>query len=83
MRASALLRTAVLVLTLSPVIVSGWSVSARADDTVVDGVIAVVNGKIVTKYELDERMRPIYEQTRGQQLSTDDISQIDPAPQDR
>jgi len=49
---------------------------AMAKDLLVDGVVAVVNGMIITKYDFDERMRPVYEQTRGRQLSTDDIAQI-------
>lgn len=53
-----------------------WRSPAMAEDVLVDGVIAVVNGKIITKYEFDERMRPVYEQTRGRQLSTDEVSQI-------
>jgi len=47
-----------------------------AADVLVDGVVAVVNGMIITKYDFDERMRPVYERTRGRQLSTDEISQI-------
>jgi peptidyl-prolyl cis-trans isomerase SurA len=49
---------------------------AMADDILVDGVVAVVNGMIITKYDFDERMRPVYEKTRGRQLSTDELSQI-------
>lgn len=53
-----------------------WRSPAMAEDILVDGVVAVVNGKIITKYDFDERMRPVYEQTRGRQLSTDEVSQI-------
>jgi len=54
-----------------------WCTPALAEsDIVVDGVIALVNGKAITKYEHDERMRPVYEQTRGRTLTTDEISQI-------
>ena len=74
MRASLLLRAAGPALALF--LLLGWSGQALAQDTLVDGVVAVVSGKIITKYELDERMRPVYEQTRGRQLSTDEISQV-------
>ncbi|MBI5520950.1 MAG: SurA N-terminal domain-containing protein [Desulfovibrio sp.] len=53
-----------------------WRAPALAEDVVVDGVMVVVNGKIITKFEFDERMRPIYEQARGRQLSTEELSQI-------
>ncbi|OIO00385.1 MAG: hypothetical protein AUJ49_09905 [Desulfovibrionaceae bacterium CG1_02_65_16] len=53
-----------------------WSAPAKAEDIVLDGVIALVNGKAITKYELDERMLPIYEQTRGRTLSATEVTQI-------
>jgi peptidyl-prolyl cis-trans isomerase SurA len=53
-----------------------WRSPALAEDLVVDGVIALVNGKIVTKFDHDIRMRPVYEQARGRQLTTEEISQI-------
>jgi len=53
-----------------------WCAPAQAEDVVLDGVIALVNGKAITKYELDERMLPIYEQTRGRTLSADEVAQI-------
>lgn len=49
---------------------------AMAGDVLVDGVVAIVNGRMISKYDFDERMRPVYEQTRGRQLSTDEVSQI-------
>jgi Parvulin-like peptidyl-prolyl isomerase len=52
------------------------STPAQAEDIVIDGLVAQVNGKAITKYELDERMLPIYEQTRGRQLTTDEITQL-------
>lgn len=53
-----------------------WRAPAHAEDIVIDGVMVVVNGKIITKFEFDERMRPIYEQTRGRQLSAEELSQV-------
>jgi len=53
-----------------------WQAPAQAEDIVLDGITAMVNGKAITKYEHDERMRPVYEQTRGRTLSTDEIAQI-------
>ncbi len=52
------------------------SAPAMAEDFVLDGIVALVNGKAVTKFELDERMLPIYEKTRGHVLSADDVAQI-------
>lgn len=49
---------------------------ALAADVYLDGVVALVNGKAITKYEVDERMRPAYEQLRGRNLTTDDIAQL-------
>lgn len=65
-----------LILALSLLVVFLWRSPAMAGEVLVDGVVAVVNGMIITKYDFDERMRPVYEQTRGRQLSTDEISQI-------
>jgi peptidyl-prolyl cis-trans isomerase SurA len=52
------------------------SAPALAGDVVLDGVTALVNGKAITQYELDERMQPVYEKTRGRTLSTEEISQV-------
>lgn len=65
-----------LILALSLLLALSWRSPAMAGDVLVDGVVAVVNGMIITKYDFDERMRPVYEQTRGRQLSTDEVSQI-------
>jgi len=74
MRASGTHRTAVAALLLVAALLA--CAPAWAADTVLDGIMAVVNGKIITKYELDERMRPVYDQMRGRQLNTDEIMQI-------
>lgn len=50
---------------------------AQAADTVLDGIVAIVNGKIITRYELDEQMRPVYEQIRGRTLSQEEQRQVD------
>lgn len=76
MRGAGVFRAGGLVLALVLFAALVWRSPALADDLLVDGVLVVVNGKIITKFEHDERMRPIYEQTRGRQLSTDEISQI-------
>ena len=76
MRQPAKFRARCLGLALLVLVAFGWRSAALADDLVVDGVVAVVNGKIITKFEYDERLRPIYEQTRGRQLSTEELGQI-------
>jgi len=51
--------------------------AAQAADSVLDGIVAVVNGKIITKYEVDERMRPVYEQVRGRKLGSDELMKVE------
>lgn len=75
MRASRILRAGRIVLAL--MLLHAVSLpQAMAADQVLDGVIALVNGKAITKFELDERLLPIYEQTRGRVLSTEELSQV-------
>lgn len=69
-------RTRLPSLVLLFLVITAWSVSAQAEDLVLDGVLAQVNGKIITKFEHDERMLPVYEQTRGRTLSTEELTQI-------
>ncbi|GAB6125589.1 SurA N-terminal domain-containing protein [Humidesulfovibrio idahonensis] len=77
MRVSGLNRAGRLPLAFVLLAAMLWCTPALADDDIiVDGVIALVNGKAITKYEHDERMRPVYEQTRGRTLTTDEISQV-------
>lgn len=76
MRVPAKFRAGALVLALVFLVALAWRSPAMANDIVVDGVVALVNGKLITKYDYDERLRPIYEQTRGRQLTTDEVSQI-------
>lgn len=76
MRHPAKFRARCLGLALLVLVAFGWRSAALADDLVVDGVVALVNGKMISKFDYDERMRPIYEQTRGRQLSTEELGQI-------
>jgi len=50
--------------------------AVQAADVVLDGIVATVNGNIITRYELDERMRPVYEQIRGRDLSAPEMAQV-------
>jgi Parvulin-like peptidyl-prolyl isomerase len=52
------------------------SAPALAEDVVLDGIVAQVNGKAITKFELDERMLPVYEQARGRNLTSEEMTQI-------
>lgn len=47
-----------------------------AEEEVVDGIVAVVNGDIVTMYELNKKMAPIMKQFQGQSLSAAEVEQI-------
>ncbi len=49
----------------------------QAADIVLDGIVATVNGNIITRYELDEQMRPVYEQIRGRTLSPEESRQVE------
>jgi len=51
--------------------------AARAEDIVLDGIVATVNGKIITRYEVDEQMRPVYEQIRGRTLAPEERRQVE------
>lgn len=59
------------------VAVLAWAVPARAADTVLDGIIVVANGRIITQYELDARMAPVYEQLRGRTLAPAEKLQVE------
>jgi len=50
---------------------------AQAADVVLDGIVATVNGKIITRYEIDEQMRPVYEQIRGRNLAPEELRQVE------
>lgn len=67
---STLLASALLVLL-------AFASIAQAGDVVLDGIVATVNGKIITRYELDEQMIPVYEQIRGQTLSPEERRQVE------
>ncbi len=66
-----------LPLALAVLTVLAASGAAQAADVVLDGIVATVNGKIITRYELDERMRPVYEQIRGRTLSPQEMQQVE------
>jgi peptidyl-prolyl cis-trans isomerase SurA len=48
---------------------------ALADDAV-DRIVAVVNGDIVTQFELDEVMRPILDRFKGHAFTEDELMQL-------
>ncbi|WP_027722665.1 SurA N-terminal domain-containing protein [Maridesulfovibrio zosterae] len=49
---------------------------ASAEEKVVDGIVAVVNGDIVTMYELNAKMAPIMQRFKGKELSAAEAEQI-------
>lgn len=49
---------------------------ASAAETVLDGIVAVVNGQIITRYDLDDRMAPVYEQIKGRTLAPQEAAQV-------
>lgn len=46
-------------------------------DSVLDSIICVVNGQIITRYEYDTRLAPLYEHIRGRTLSAADEAQVE------
>lgn len=63
-------RLAALALTLSILCLSAASPAPAAE--VVDRIVAVVNGQIVTLFELNGNLKPFLERFRGKQLSDDE-----------
>lgn len=53
------------------------SSAAIAEEKVVDGIVAVVNGEAITMYELNRKMAPIMKQFNGKALSAVDMEQIE------
>ncbi|OEU71649.1 MAG: SurA domain-containing protein [Desulfovibrio sp. S3730MH75] len=49
---------------------------ANAEEKVVDGVVAVVNGDIITMYEMNAKMAPILKQFGGKSLSAVELEQV-------
>ncbi len=49
---------------------------ANAEEKVVDGVVAVVNGDIVTMYDMNAKMAPILKQFGGKNLSAVELEQV-------
>ena len=58
------------------VVVLASATPARAD-SVLDGIVVVVNGQIITRYEFDTRLAPLHEQMRGRTLSTAEMAQVE------
>ena len=51
-------------------------VTAQAKDEIVDRILVKVNDSIVTQYDLDQEMRPIYDQIKGRTLSAQEQAQV-------
>ncbi|WP_320008262.1 SurA N-terminal domain-containing protein [Maridesulfovibrio sp.] len=49
---------------------------SNAEEKVVDGIVAVVNGEIVTMYELNSKMAPILKQFSGENLSAVEVERL-------
>lgn len=49
---------------------------SNADEKVVDGIAAVVNGEIITMYDLNQEMAPIIKQFKGRAISAAEEEQI-------
>ncbi|NDV27990.1 SurA N-terminal domain-containing protein [Desulfovibrio sp. JC010] len=49
---------------------------ACAEEKVVDGIVAVVNGEVVTMYELNSKLAPIMKQFDGRELSAVEVEQL-------
>ncbi|SME94083.1 SurA N-terminal domain-containing protein [Desulfovibrio gilichinskyi] len=57
------------------ILISLFETTANAEEKVVDGIVAVVNGDIITLYEMNDKMAPIMKQF-GKSISTADAQQI-------
>lgn len=64
-----------LIIAFFIILVSFLGTVAHAEEKVVDGIVAVVNGDIVTMYELNAKMAPIMKQF-GKSISAADAQQI-------
>lgn len=51
--------------------------AVQAQPQVVDRIIGVVNGEIITLYELNDSMKPVYEQLGDRQLTDSDRKQLE------
>jgi len=51
-------------------------VTAQAKDEIVDRILVKVNDSIVTQYDLDQEMRPIYAQIKDRTLSAQEQAQV-------
>lgn len=46
-------------------------------DSVLDGIVVLVNGQIITRYEYDLRLAPLYEHMRGRSLGAAEMAQVE------
>lgn len=70
--AARALRTGALVL-----LVALCAAAPALADSVLDGIIVLVNGQIITRYEYDLRLAPLYEHIRGRNLSPSELAQVE------
>ncbi|WP_338666748.1 SurA N-terminal domain-containing protein [Pseudodesulfovibrio methanolicus] len=52
------------------------SVTAQAEDKVVDRILVKVNDSIVTQYDLDQAMKPVYDKIKDRKLSAREQAQV-------
>ncbi|MEF2232053.1 MAG: SurA N-terminal domain-containing protein [Pseudodesulfovibrio sp.] len=50
---------------------------SHADDVVYDRILVKINDEIITQYDLDEEMKPIYAQIKGKQLTDEQKNQLE------
>lgn len=67
---------ALSMLAAAALVLLSFASPVQAEDIVLDGIVATVNGKIITRFELDERLRPVYEQMRGRILTSEEMLKI-------
>lgn len=65
-----------LVVALSAVMVLSSAIPSFGEETTVDGIVAVVNGDIITMYELNSKIAPIMKQFKGRDLSAVEEEQL-------
>lgn len=51
--------------------------TAQAKDVVVDRILVKVNDSIITQYDLDQEMKPVYDQIKDRTLSAREKAQVD------
>ncbi|WP_304085177.1 SurA N-terminal domain-containing protein [Maridesulfovibrio ferrireducens] len=58
------------------ILISSFGSFSGAEEKIVDGVVAVVNGDIITMYEMNTKMAPIMKQFNGKSISPVEVQQI-------